>query len=95
LLFYASLFDHEKAIRLSKSSPQHGSFRLSLLFHEVSVPDLGVLFICFSFGCLAEMVEAIATRNIELFNYFQAVVRRYIDKNGRGCVEMRSIFSFM
>jgi hypothetical protein len=41
------------------------------------------------------MVEAIATRNIELFNYFQAVVRRYIDKNGRGCVEMRSIFSFM
>jgi hypothetical protein len=40
-------------------------------------------------------IEALASQNGVAFEVLRQVGQKYLDQNGRGCVELRSIFSFM
>lgn len=40
-------------------------------------------------------LEALATQNKHAFDLLRGVAQKYLDVNGRGCVELRRIFGFM
>ncbi|KAL7410542.1 hypothetical protein BDY24DRAFT_399400 [Mrakia frigida] len=40
-------------------------------------------------------IEALAGQNKPTFDFLRSVGQKYLDQNGRGCVELRNIFSFM
>ena len=81
LLYFNSLFDVERALTKVRGTARYGVF-------------LAVVNVIAAYGRLEE-IHALATANAAALNQLAAVTDKYLDKNGRRYVDIKSLFGFM